>query len=405
MKLIQRLLFVALAALSMPSCAKKDTVSPTGMDSVTIGGLFSLTGNWSSLGNSSTAALQLAVQDINSYLADRSVNFRLAYRVYDTKLDPATAASATDAAMTEKKIRYFIGPQSSAELAGLKDKISTNNLLMISQGSTASTLALPGDAIFRFCPGDQVEGKAIAKTMWTDNKTYVITLARDDAGNRGLQTSVGSHAQSLGAIVDAITPYSATSTDFSSLLATLKTKIQTNTATLGTAHVAVYLASFDEAKELFHQAASDATLASVDWYGGDGVVLSSVLTSDSLAADFAMRTHFFAPNFGVPTNTNPDHDRIYNAIKTASGIEPDAYALSVYDAAWVLARALSSYPTARTDLAVLKSGLVSEANKYYGISGPVTLDANGDRAVGSFDYYGIRKTGNNFTWVLVGKSE
>ena len=406
MKYILRLLPIAIAFFSMPSCTKTDNGAPAAaMDSVTIGGLFSLTGNWSTLGVNSSAALQIAVQDINSYLADRGVNFRIAYKIYDTKLDPATAVTATDKAIAEKNIKYYIGPQSSAELAALKDKVASNGLLMISQGSTASALATPDDAIFRFCPGDKVEGKAIAQTLWANNKTYVITIARDDAGNKGLQASVGSFSQTMGAMVDAVTPYASNTTDFSALISTLKTKIQTNTSSLGASHVAVYLASFDEAKDLFHQASTDATLASVDWYGGDGVVLSNVLTSDSLAADFAMRTHFFAPNFGVPSNTNPDHDRIYNAIKTSSGLEPDAYALSVYDAAWVLARTLSSYPKARTDLSVLKTTFVSEADKYYGISGPVMLDANGDRAVGSFDYYGIKKTGSIFTWNFVGRSE
>src|SRR4051812_40118081 len=69
--------------------------SGTGSDDtrvVTLGGVFSLTGNWSTLGATSKAAMELAVADVNEYAEGRGIEFRVDVR--DTKLEPATALAA-----------------------------------------------------------------------------------------------------------------------------------------------------------------------------------------------------------------------------------------------------------------------------------------------------------------------
>ncbi|MGA1301785.1 MAG: ABC transporter substrate-binding protein, partial [Burkholderiaceae bacterium] len=242
------------------------------------------------------------------------------------------------------KAKYVIGPQSSAELASIKSSVDQNNILVVSQGSTASSLAVSGDGIFRYCPGDAVEGPALSKTMFAEGKRVVITLARDDEGNKGLQSSVGSSFITLGGQVDAILPYSTTLTNYGTLLATVKSKLLNYIATQGAEKVAVYLASFDECVSLFKEASSDPIFTSVQWYGGDGVVLSTALTSDAQAAAFAMATKFIAPTFGLPANAHPDLSSISAAIRTATGIEPDAYALAAYDAVWVIAKVETAMP-------------------------------------------------------------
>ena len=85
----------------------------TGSDTrdVTIGGIFSLTGNWASLGVTSKAAMELAVEDSNRFAAGRGITFRADVR--DTKLDPATALSAVQS-LKAAGVQLVIGPQSSA---------------------------------------------------------------------------------------------------------------------------------------------------------------------------------------------------------------------------------------------------------------------------------------------------
>jgi branched-chain amino acid transport system substrate-binding protein len=392
--------FFVFVILFTTGCKK---VNDTATNEVEIGALLSLTGNWSSLGVTSQKAIQLAIDDVNAYMEQKGTATRFTGMVYDTKLDTAIAKLAmTD--VVRVKTKYIIGPQSSAELATIKPIADQNNILVVSQGSTASSLAIPNDGIFRFCPGDGVEGPALAKTMFAEGKRVVITLARDDAGNKGLQTSVGNAYTALGGLVDAITPYSTTLTDYAVLLASLKTKLQTAINAQGVGKVAVYLASFDECVALFKQASTDPIFSSVQWYGGDGVVLSAALTADAQAASFAVATKFIAPNFGLPAIPHPDLATISAAIKTETGIEPDAYALAAYDAVWVIARTATALNQTNSSYELTKNVFNVESSKYFGVTGPLLLNTAGDRSTGSFDYWGIVFEGGSYKWKLVGKS-
>jgi branched-chain amino acid transport system substrate-binding protein len=168
--------------------------------------------------------------------------------------------------------------------------------------------------------------------------------------------------------------------------------------------VGIYLASFDECVELFKQADQDPIFSSVNWYGGDGVVLSNALITDLQAAAFAAKTSFFAPTFGLPFVPHPDLSTIAAAIKNSTGIEPDAYALAAYDAMWVIAQTIVAAPESANDISKAKLIFNAEASRHFGITGPVQLNAAGDRSTGSFDYWGIVFENGLYQWELVGKS-
>lgn len=348
--------------------------------------------------------MKLGLVDVNQYLEERGSKYRFSLVMYDTKLDTVSAKSSIQRAFSEYCIRMIIGPQSSAEVGAIRQYAEDNKILVVSQGSTASSLAIENDAVFRLCPGDAVEANAISRTMYNSGKRVVITLARNDAGNVGLQNNVGIKFAALGGTVDAIPPYDPNLTDFTSIIQQLKTKIQQYSTANGNNKVAVYYAAFDESVNLFRAAVNDPDLTAVNWYGGDGMVQSETLAAYSDAAEFAIKTNFFAPNFGLPVDAHPDLARISNAIKQATGIEPDAYALSVYDAMWILARTISSYPGVLNDFSLMKTSFTHESNQFYGITGPVTLNNFGDRGVGAFDYWGIVKENGKYLWKVVGKS-
>jgi branched-chain amino acid transport system substrate-binding protein len=397
--------FLAALVLFLSSCKKDTPQDNQSIQTIRIGGLFSITGNWSTLGKTSREAMNLALVDVNEYMEQRGSRYRFSTVNYDTKLNPTEATNAIKSGFTNSGVKIFIGPQSSAEVTAVKDYANNNNLLVISQGSTASSLAIPNDAIFRYCPGDGVEGLAIANSMFASGKRAVITMARNDVGNIGLQNSVGTNFFALGGQVDAIAPFGTEVTEFTSLLATLKPKIEQYSTSLGADKVAVYLASFDRATDIFRAASADPVFASVNWYGGDGIVKSEVLRADAVACDFAITTKFFAPDFGLPLQPHPQLANIAGAIKTNTGIEADAYAFSVYDIMWVIARTIANYPEVLNDFSKMKTLFSKESEKYFGISGPTLLNANGDRAIGSFDYWGIVKEGTEYKWKVVGKSQ
>lgn len=392
-----------LLCFSFQSCTKTDTPTP-GQKTITVGALLSLTGNWSSLGINSKAALEIAADDINHYMEETGSKYRFTTTVYDTKLDTALAQQFIVKAK-DSGITFIIGPQSSAEVGAIKSFADANNMLVVSQGSTAGSLSIAGDNIFRFCPDDGIEGAAMANTIYKSGVKGLVTVSRDDAGNRGLQVSTGTAFTALGGTIAAIAPYPTTTTNFSSVLAEIKNKVQNFSALYGSVATGVYLAAFDGTAELFKQAASDPVLSSVKWYGGDGITLSSVLVSDASAAGFAAATHFFSPTFGLPTQAEAKWQPLAQKIKGRTGMEPDAFALASYDALWVIALTYNATTGINADFDKLKSVFEQEADIYYGVTGPTLLNDAGDRAIGSFDYWGIVSEHEAYVWKLIGKSE
>lgn len=396
---MRTLFFIASLSLLL-SCKKNE--SPATID-VKVGALLSLTGNWSTLGKTSDEAIRLALVNTNDYMATTSSPYRFSLVTYDTKLDTSSAIAAIKRADT-LGIKFIIGPQSSAEVAAIRNYANQKGIIVVSQGSTAGSLAIANDAIFRFCPGDALEGAAMAKAILSSGKTDLITLAREDAGNKGLQTSVRNNFLALGGKVDSLLPYAATTTNFTAVLAQVKTLIQAKLNTTSADKIAVYLASFDECVGLFKQASSDPIFSSVRWFGGDGVVLSAALTSDAVAAGFAVSTGFIAPNFGLPVVPHPALANIVAFIKSKTGLEPDAYALAAFDAFAVIAATVNAFPDANVSFEKVKNSFYFEASKYFGITGPLLLNTAGDRTTGSYDYWGIAFENGAYKWKLVGKS-
>ncbi len=389
-------------ALASQSCKKS---SPAATTTVNVSGLFSITGNWSSLGIDSREALQLATADINTYLQNKNASFRMSVSFYDTKLNPDSAQQAFMAA-SNAGTHFIIGPQSSAELAVLVPLADAAKMIVVSQGSTAGSLAIAGDPVFRFCPNDKVEGPAIANTIYKAGVRGLVTLPRNDAGNLGLQSSTGAAFVAKGGTVNAMSAYSSTTTDFSSVIADLKTQVSQLVGTYGAANTAVYLASFDEGADIFALAAGDSVLSSVKWYGGDGIALSNILLSNTSAGDFAIKTGFFAPSYGLPVSLQSIWQPVSDRINAATGIAPDAFALAAYDAMWVIAYTLEATNGSTADFNKLKTSFPLISNSYDGITGVTKLDSFGDRASGTFDYWGIAKdSAAHYGWKVVGESE
>lgn len=401
--MMKRLFFPVVAFVAtlsaFPGCQ-----SNVSEETIPVRGLFSLTGNWSSLGITSQAALDLAAGDINVYLANNKSGFKLAASVSDTKLETERAKTLFTEAKAEH-ISFIIGPQSSAELAAIKPLSDAAEIIVISQSSTAGSLAIPDDAIFRFCPSDKIEGAAMAATIAKNGFKGLVTVARDDAGNKGLQSSTGAAFTAKGGQVAAITPYATALTDYSVVVASIKNQLNSLIAAHGTNKVGVYLASFDEGIEIFKLAAIDPVLSGVKWFGGDGVALSTAFLGNVTAAEFVIKTGFFAPSFGLPVATESQWKPVAARIKTRTNIEPDAFALAAYDAMWTIAYTIEANKGTTEGFAKLKSLFVDQANSHSGIVGAGALDPAGDRASGTFDYFSIVKEGTSYVWKLVGKSD
>src|SRR5213080_2617091 len=245
-----------------------------------IGVLATLTGSGSSLGIDTVAALQIAEEQLQADAISQHGGYRFHFFVRDTQHDPSKALEAIKD-LDRRGAQIIIGPQTSSEVAMIKPYADAHNILVISQGSTASSLAIPGDNIFRLCPDDVLEAEAIVALMLHDGISNVVPLWRNDAGNNGLHDSVKAQFEALGGTVASGFQYEPTTTDFTVAITSIASQVGAGGST-----IAVYLGAFDEVVDIFH-AASNTVLSSTAWYGSDGVALSAALTGDATAAAFA----------------------------------------------------------------------------------------------------------------------
>ena len=119
---------IAILSISLSGCKKDKEVKD--VKTIKIGGLFSITGNWSSLGKNSQEAMNLALVDVNNYLRETGSEYQFETVVYDTQLDTSSAKSAIQLGFSQKDVRFFIGPQSSAEVAAIREYANNNNILI-----------------------------------------------------------------------------------------------------------------------------------------------------------------------------------------------------------------------------------------------------------------------------------
>jgi branched-chain amino acid transport system substrate-binding protein len=367
---------------------------------VKIGVLADLTGSWSTLGKNTVAALQIAAADLQD-IHPQYRPARFQFLVRNTNLDPVKALDAIRD-LDHRGVKIVIGPQSSSEVAMIKPYADAHNILVISQGSTASSLGIPGDNILRFCPNDIREAEAIVALMRHDGVRAIVPLWRNDRGNNGLHDSVQTRFQALGGRVASGFRYEPTTTDFSAATSSVASQISILIAG-GTnpSSIAVYLAAFDEVVGVFNSAQGNSTLSNVPWYGSDGVALSAPLLADPIAAAFAVHSGYPNPIFGLPDALRNRWQPIANAIEARTGIQADAFALSTYDALFVVQLALA-HAKPEKNFDNFKAAFIDEAGHYNGVTGSTALDAAGDRNSGDFDFWAVRLQNGSYTWVRTG---
>ncbi len=392
------ILVSALVVLAQACTANTPTpaANPTAQSSaatITIGALLPLTGSLASYGETSNAALADAVASINEGGATK-----IALVIEDTKTDPNTTLDKLKV-LKDKGVKLVIGPYARSEVRAVKEYADQNGIVLLSPLSTARSLAVANDNVFRFTPDDEQEGVAVAALAWADGVRVLVPITRDDDGNRGLQDAVKVSFEKLGGKVVSGITYPTTRTDFKDDVRTLSGLI--TAASAAGQKTGVYLTAFDEVTGVFAAAGAEPTLSTnAKWYGSDSVALSKGLTADKTAASFAVAVGYPNPILGLSEGDKAMWGPISDRLSKKLGRTPDAFALASYDALQVAYKALTN-AGATTDVARLRLEITTVANAYTGSTGSTRLNASGDRALGNYDFWAVCRSGADYTWVLV----
>lgn len=401
---MQRYFHVILIGILLLVGCRKNETDTCNIRVIKVAGLFSETGELSYLGITSEAAIQIAINQINEDYKNRNINYRFEFTAYDTQLDPNLATQAMSA-IASSGCKLVIGPQTSSELQAIKPIADSLGILVVSPSSTAASLALPNDMIFRFSPGQAIVGSAMSQSYINQGKQALVLISRNDAGSIGLQNAVANHFTNSGGTVINAGVFNGTDTDFSSILTEVKNQIVNYQATYTNDEIGVLTTSFDETNLLFNQASSDATLASVQWFGGIGFFKNSNLLNDPLAAQFAVNTQFYSPGFSLPTSQQTIWESVLTTIFNTTGVHGDALTICAFDIMQTLGKMIESYPGLPSNSTDLQTWFYNSSNSFEGATGVIELDANGDRANGTFDFWGLQNNNGTYEWIFVGQSE
>ena len=382
-----KILMIAIPAAAVAILAGGLTVQEP--DDVRIAVVLPITGELSSFGTQLNYATELAVEDFNVYLEDRSISWRLQMVSEDTETNPVRALEKVQA-LHARGIDIIVGPAGSAQLSSILAYMNDNNMIAISPSSTAPALAIPGDAAFRTVPDDFNQGRALGALMVHDGVEAVIPMWRGEVYGDGLIDAALADFESRGGVAYEGVRYNPESSEFSVSVSELADTTSAVVAEHGAGKTAVLLVAFDEAVPIFQAATTYDMLDEVRWYGGEAVAQSTVIATDTIASQFAMDTELTTVQLLLDPGDRADS--VSERIREWLGSEPTSFVYTAYDAVWLAG--LSILETGSTDPADLRDAIHGVAATYSGGALSSTeLNEAGDLILGNYVTWALTEDG------------
>lgn len=365
---------------------------PTG--EVEIGSLYPLTGRASSTGFATREATDLGVSDFNAFLQTLGEEWNLRTVVEDSTSLPPTALEKVTT-LFAKEIDIIIGPRPSAEVTQVKKYTDDNNMMIISCCSTAPTLAIPNDSVFRIAVDDVHQGAGVSKLFEVEGIKAVAPIWLKDAYGQGLVDEIKDRAESRDYVVTEGIGYEPLLPDFAVSVAELAAQVQEQADVYGSDEVAVFMTSFDESVPILQAASRFDILTEVRWVGSETFVPKTDILNDPITREMVNTIQFTAMR---PADVN---NVIHNHVKAhfleTHGEIPTGYIYSAYDAAWLVG--LSMLYSGETDAGTIKTVFHDVAANYIGAGGNTILNEAGDLTPRNYAIWTV----DNYEWMETGE--
>ncbi|MEM3453885.1 MAG: penicillin-binding protein activator, partial [Thermoproteota archaeon] len=190
----------------------------------TIGVSFPLTGELSDVGNQWKTVAQMALNDLNSELANENVKVQFKLVIVDDKTQAQDALTAVQS-LAQQGIKVVVGPAASSQVKAVKAYADANQILIVSPSSTSPTLAIPNDFIIRTVGSDAVQAEALAKLAFEQGARNVVVFYRDDEYGQAFAQFFNNVFSSLGGKA-TLTKYATGLPDYASEVAQLSSQVK-----------------------------------------------------------------------------------------------------------------------------------------------------------------------------------
>ena len=128
---------------------------------------------------------------------------------YDVTFNILVDSAQSQAAIHLEKVQSFkamdvnlvVGGRWSSQASAALSYVNENNILLWSPSSTAPTLRIADDNLYRMCPDDTVQAPAIAEMIWSWGIKAIIVIQRADAWADGIYNILKPEYEAKGGVV------------------------------------------------------------------------------------------------------------------------------------------------------------------------------------------------------------
>ena len=351
---------------------------------IPIGVMNALTGDFSSYGARSQAAVKVAETEINNYVTSLGIPTTFKFYYEDFQTNPSVALTDVQS-LYAQGVKVVIGGMTSGAMKQIDSYVDTNKILVIDGTSTAarSSVAPPGDYEIRDVPAAEAEGVALAAAMLNKGFKNVVMVSSEDTYSLSIRDSFKTaYAAAGGNLVADITYAYPSTTDFTVVLNSMESAVaplvSSNTP------VAIFANMWEDVAVMLNQASSrNSPLLSLTWFGPDTYEQDTVITKNAGAV--ATKVKLISVVFTAPLTTK--HAALNTALQASMGQQPDVYALATYDAAWLAALAILN--AGKYDADAIKTALLTVAASYWGATGNTELNSSGDRVTMDMEFWAV----------------
>jgi branched-chain amino acid transport system substrate-binding protein len=349
--LMKKILIAALLFL-FAGCSKEK--------SIVIGGLFPLSGNTATYGQSSKQAMELAIGEANRDGGLLAAGVRLGVRgaYEDDEGQPEKAANACQKLISRDAVCAIIGAVASKNSLAIAPICQESRIPMISSASTNEKVTEAGDFVFRACFIDPFQGMVMAKYAANSLKAKRAAVLYDNGNdyNKGLAEVFSRKFVEYGGAIVAKEAFTdeANTVDFKAQLTNIKSASPDF----------LYCPNYYTADAMIMKQAREIGL-SVSTGGGDGWDSPELVKIGGQAVEGCVFSNHFSKDdtSGIVQNFVKNYREKY-------GVEPDALASLAYDAAVILLSAIRK--TESVDPDALKEAI--RTNVVAGVSGNIMFD-------------------------------
>ncbi len=379
-----------------------------------IGNLQDLSDGLSGQGLDDQATSNLAISDINAWAHQMCAqlselcNVTFQQNLQDYKVDNTLTATIMNSFYTAG-IHVVVGPLNSGTAGAMLPFANSHQIVMISPSSTAPTIGLADDYLFRTPPSDAFQGVADAAEFSQSGVQDVVILYRNDGYGAGLANSTAANFEAAGGHVEAQIPYDVTTSNFVPMLGQLNDAYNSAVGKYGASHVGLYFIMFAEFAQMATQAASnypDLLQTPLPWFGVDGEGNEAPIVNSTYSAVTA-QTRLVASFSGF--TSSPLTQSVCARLFAARSTLCTGYSVGTYDDLWLAALAIL-YCAPSTDYKAVQNGpcmkqvLPSVAAGFSGATGATILNTAGDRLYASYQFFCIvpGSTPGSAKWIVCG---